>query len=78
MSPFQSVLPYYVATKLSKIRKPTLDKPSAETYVKSAMRTVGLQSRTAGYPVHSLMVCSVASLSSALWGFLPSESQNSM
>ncbi|XP_045664737.1 very-long-chain 3-oxoacyl-CoA reductase [Ursus americanus] len=51
----QSVLPYYVATKLSKIRKPTLDKPSAETYVKSAMRTVGLQSRTAGYPVHSLM-----------------------
>ncbi|XP_054367951.1 very-long-chain 3-oxoacyl-CoA reductase isoform X2 [Mirounga angustirostris] len=51
----QSVLPYYVATKLSKIRKPTLDKPSAETYVKSAMRTVGLQSRTTGYPVHFLM-----------------------
>uniref|UniRef100_A0A7N5P219 Very-long-chain 3-oxoacyl-CoA reductase n=1 Tax=Ailuropoda melanoleuca TaxID=9646 RepID=A0A7N5P219_AILME len=51
----QSVLPYYVATKLSKIRKPTLDKPSAETYVKSAMKTVGLQSRTSGYPVHSLM-----------------------
>jgi len=51
----QSVLPYYVATKLSKIRKPTLDTPSAETYVKSAMRTVGLQSRTTGYPVHFLM-----------------------
>uniref|UniRef100_A0A8C7ERE3 Very-long-chain 3-oxoacyl-CoA reductase n=1 Tax=Neovison vison TaxID=452646 RepID=A0A8C7ERE3_NEOVI len=51
----QSVLPYYVATKLSKIRKPTLDKPSAETYVKSALKTVGLRSRTTGYPVHSLM-----------------------
>ncbi|VCX10168.1 unnamed protein product [Gulo gulo] len=51
----QSVLPYYVATKLSKIRKPTLDKPSAETYVKSALKTVGLQSRTTGYLVHSLM-----------------------
>ncbi|XP_030876354.1 very-long-chain 3-oxoacyl-CoA reductase [Leptonychotes weddellii] len=55
LSVCKSVRPYYVATKLSKIRKPTLDKPSAETYVKSAMRTVGLQSRTTGYPVHFLM-----------------------
>lgn len=51
----QSVLPYYVATKLAKIRKPTFDKPSSETFVKSAMKTVGLQSRTNGYLVHSLM-----------------------
>lgn len=51
----QSVLPYFVATKLAKIRKPTLDKPSAETFVKSAIKTVGLQSRTMGYVVHALM-----------------------
>ncbi|XP_008063918.2 very-long-chain 3-oxoacyl-CoA reductase [Carlito syrichta] len=51
----QSVLPYYVATKLAKIRKPTLDKPSSETFVKSAIKTVGLQSRTHGYLIHSLM-----------------------
>uniref|UniRef100_A0A5F9C8U9 Very-long-chain 3-oxoacyl-CoA reductase n=1 Tax=Oryctolagus cuniculus TaxID=9986 RepID=A0A5F9C8U9_RABIT len=51
----QSVLPYYVATKLAKIRKPTFDKPSSETFVKSAIKTVGLQSRTNGYLVHSLM-----------------------
>ncbi|XP_039082713.1 very-long-chain 3-oxoacyl-CoA reductase [Hyaena hyaena] len=51
----QSVLPFYVATKLSKVRKPTLDTPSAETYVKSALQTVGLQSRTTGYLIHSLM-----------------------
>ncbi|KAM5248910.1 very-long-chain 3-oxoacyl-CoA reductase [Ctenodactylus gundi] len=51
----QSVLPYYVATKLAKIRKPTLDKPSSDTFVKSAISTVGLQSRTCGYLVHSLM-----------------------
>ncbi|XP_051040077.1 very-long-chain 3-oxoacyl-CoA reductase [Phodopus roborovskii] len=51
----QSVLPYFVATKLAKIRRPTLDKPSPETFVKSAIKTVGLQSRTTGYVVHALM-----------------------
>lgn len=78
--PFQSVLPYYVATKLSKIRKPTLDKPSAETYVKSAIQTVGLQSRTTGYLIHSLMVCGFPSLQSVLWFgvFFPTESRNSV
>ncbi|NXU84323.1 DHB12 reductase, partial [Xiphorhynchus elegans] len=51
----QSVLPYYVATKMSKIRKATLDKPSPETYVRSALSTVGLQSQTNGYLPHALM-----------------------
>uniref|UniRef100_F7DY10 Very-long-chain 3-oxoacyl-CoA reductase n=1 Tax=Callithrix jacchus TaxID=9483 RepID=F7DY10_CALJA len=51
----QSVLPYFVATKLAKIRKPTLDTPSSETFVKSAIKTVGLQSRTNGYLIHALM-----------------------
>ncbi|XP_040597221.1 very-long-chain 3-oxoacyl-CoA reductase-like [Mesocricetus auratus] len=58
----QSVLPYFVATKLAKIRKPTLDKPSPETFVKSAIKTVGLQSRTTGYAIHALM----GSINSAL------------
>lgn len=51
----QSVLPFYVATKMAKIRTPTLDKPSSKTFVKAAIKTVGLQSRTNGYLVHSLM-----------------------
>ncbi|XP_016053141.1 PREDICTED: very-long-chain 3-oxoacyl-CoA reductase [Miniopterus natalensis] len=51
----QSVLPFFVATKMAKVRKPTLQVPSSETYVKSAMKTVGLKSRTNGYLVHSLM-----------------------
>uniref|UniRef100_D3ZPU3 Very-long-chain 3-oxoacyl-CoA reductase n=1 Tax=Rattus norvegicus TaxID=10116 RepID=D3ZPU3_RAT len=51
----QSVLPFFVATKLAKIRKPTLDKPSAETFVKSAIKTVGLQTRTTGYVIHAIM-----------------------
>ncbi|KAM9302386.1 very-long-chain 3-oxoacyl-CoA reductase [Gastrophryne carolinensis] len=51
----QSVLPFFVATNMSKIRKPTLDKPSAEKYVRSALNTVGLESRTNGYAVHAIM-----------------------
>uniref|UniRef100_G3UBA3 Very-long-chain 3-oxoacyl-CoA reductase n=1 Tax=Loxodonta africana TaxID=9785 RepID=G3UBA3_LOXAF len=38
--------PHFTATKLAKIRKSTLDKPSSETYVKSARKTIGLQSQT--------------------------------
>ncbi|NXN99836.1 DHB12 reductase, partial [Rhinopomastus cyanomelas] len=51
----QSVLPFYVATKMSKIRKPTFDKPSPETYVRAALGTVGLQSRTNGCLPHALL-----------------------
>ncbi|XP_053922705.1 very-long-chain 3-oxoacyl-CoA reductase isoform X2 [Cuculus canorus] len=51
----QSVLPYYVATKMSKIRKATFDKPSPETYVRAALGTVGLQSQTNGCLPHALM-----------------------
>ncbi|XP_075044470.1 very-long-chain 3-oxoacyl-CoA reductase [Mixophyes fleayi] len=51
----QSVLPFFVATKLSKIRKPTWDKPSPEAYVRSALKTVGLQTRTNGYWAHAIM-----------------------
>ncbi|XP_019332441.1 very-long-chain 3-oxoacyl-CoA reductase isoform X2 [Alligator mississippiensis] len=51
----QSVLPYFVATKMARIRKPTFDKPSPETYVKAALGTVGLQSRTNGCLPHAIM-----------------------
>ncbi|XP_068022949.1 very-long-chain 3-oxoacyl-CoA reductase [Melanerpes formicivorus] len=51
----QSVLPYYVATKLSKIRQPSFDKPSPEAYVRAALGTVGMQPRTNGCLPHALM-----------------------
>ncbi|KAG6937955.1 hydroxysteroid 17-beta dehydrogenase 12 [Chelydra serpentina] len=51
----QSVLPYFVATKMSKIRKPTFDKPSPETYVRAALGTVGLQSQTNGCLPHAIL-----------------------
>lgn len=56
LSYLQSVLPYYVATKLSKIRKPTFSKPSPETFVRAAIGTVGLQSQTNGCLPHAIMV----------------------
>ncbi|XP_062404625.1 very-long-chain 3-oxoacyl-CoA reductase-B [Sardina pilchardus] len=51
----QSVLPFFVATKLSKIRRATLDKPSPERYVAAALNTVGLESQTNGYLPHAIM-----------------------
>lgn len=50
----QSVLPAYVATKMSKIKKPTLMAPSASAYVRAALKTVGVESRTYGFWSHKL------------------------
>uniref|UniRef100_A0A672SM53 Very-long-chain 3-oxoacyl-CoA reductase-B-like n=1 Tax=Sinocyclocheilus grahami TaxID=75366 RepID=A0A672SM53_SINGR len=51
----QSVLPFYVTTKLSKIRKATLDIPTPECYVKAQLGTVGLQTQSNGYFPHAVM-----------------------
>lgn len=51
----QSVLPFFVATKMTRIRKPTLDKPTPERYVAAELATVGLQSQTNGYFPHAVM-----------------------
>ncbi|XP_034040587.1 very-long-chain 3-oxoacyl-CoA reductase-B [Thalassophryne amazonica] len=51
----QSVLPFFVATKLSKIRRATLGKPSPERYVAAELSTVGLQSQTNGYLPHAII-----------------------
>lgn len=50
----QSVLPAYVSTKMSKIRKVSLMVPSPTTYVRHALRTVGIESRTYGYWMHKI------------------------
>uniref|UniRef100_A0A665X447 3-ketoacyl-CoA reductase n=1 Tax=Echeneis naucrates TaxID=173247 RepID=A0A665X447_ECHNA len=51
----QSVLPFFVATKMTRIRRPTLDKPTPERYVAAELTTVGLQSQTNGYFPHAVM-----------------------
>lgn len=52
----QSVLPFFVATKMSNIRRATLTVPTPERYVSSALSTVGLETQTNGYWPHALMV----------------------
>uniref|UniRef100_A0A8C8J0H4 3-ketoacyl-CoA reductase n=1 Tax=Oncorhynchus tshawytscha TaxID=74940 RepID=A0A8C8J0H4_ONCTS len=54
-SVLQSVLPFFVATKMTRIRKPTLDKPTPERYVAAELTTIGLQDQTNGYFPHAVM-----------------------
>lgn len=49
----QSVLPFFVATKMAKMR-PNVVVPSPDAYVKSALATVGLESQTHGCFTHKL------------------------
>ncbi|KAM8891891.1 very-long-chain 3-oxoacyl-CoA reductase-A isoform 1-T1 [Spinachia spinachia] len=51
----QSVLPFFVVTKMTRIKKPTLDKPTPERYVAAELSTVGLQGQTNGYFPHAVM-----------------------
>jgi len=52
----QSLLPGYVATNMSRIRVSSYTAPSAAEYTKVALKTIGLQTRTAAYPPHRVMV----------------------
>eukprot|EP00055_Hartaetosiga_balthica_P018723 m.135245 g.135245 ORF g.135245 m.135245 type:complete len:312 (+) comp9876_c0_seq1:62-997(+) len=52
----QSVMPLFVVSKLSKIRKPSLFTPLPSTYVKSAIKTIGYDTHTHGYWTHALQM----------------------
>ncbi|KAJ8923518.1 hypothetical protein NQ315_010096 [Exocentrus adspersus] len=52
----QCLLPGYVATNMSKIRKETWMAPFPMKYVEEAVKTIGIRERTTGYVPHSLMV----------------------
>ncbi|KAL6256850.1 hypothetical protein P5V15_011786 [Pogonomyrmex californicus] len=52
----QCILPGPVATKMSKIKRPTWMAPTPEKFVEASLRTVGIESRTTGYPPHSLII----------------------
>lgn len=57
----QCVVPGYVATKLPGLSgKDSYDVPTAETYVEAALRTVGVENRTAAYWAHKILVSSTA------------------
>lgn len=50
----QAVLPGFVCSNMSKIRKPSLIAPSPDTYVASALNTIGIADKTYGYWPHEL------------------------
>ena len=52
---FQNQAPLYVATKMSKIRRPSLTAPSPQAWVNSAVRHIGYEAITTPYWVHGLM-----------------------
>lgn len=58
----QSVLPGFVATNMTKLRRATLLAPGPEQYVASALRTVGYARHTAGYWPHALKQLLLSSL----------------
>ncbi|KAK9496504.1 hypothetical protein O3M35_013201 [Rhynocoris fuscipes] len=55
----QCLIPGYVATKMSKIKRPTWMTPSPSKYVSSAIKTIGIESHTTGYLPHTLHVAAI-------------------
>jgi 17beta-estradiol 17-dehydrogenase / very-long-chain 3-oxoacyl-CoA reductase len=58
----QNQAPAYVATKMSKIRKPTLDAPSPAVWAASAARHIGYEPTSVPYWYHGLMWGAVSGL----------------
>ncbi|CDW52687.1 estradiol 17 beta dehydrogenase 12 [Trichuris trichiura] len=52
------VSPFYVVSKMSKIRKPSFFIPLPGSYAKSAVNTIGVTSNTNGTLAHSILVIS--------------------
>lgn len=59
----QALAPCYVVSKLSKVRSASFFIPSPETYVRSALSTLGLETISTGYWPHDLMLFGVNVLS---------------
>ena len=52
----KNVTPGFVATAMSKITRTSFTSPSAESYAKSAVATIGIQNNTCGCFPHALQV----------------------
>lgn len=51
----QSVMPNFVTTKMSKIRKASVMVPNPDTFVRSALSLIGVSNRTNGFWSHNLL-----------------------
>ncbi|XP_076335991.1 very-long-chain 3-oxoacyl-CoA reductase-like isoform X2 [Tachypleus tridentatus] len=70
----KSVLPGFVSTKMSKIRHTSFEVPSPKNFVRWALKTVGVEDKTYGYPAHKLR----AYFMETLGGILPVQWQQSL
>ena len=52
----QCVMPGYVVSNMSKIRRANFMAPMPDQFVKSALAKLGVESRTTGYWVHDIML----------------------
>lgn len=51
----QSVLPGFVVTNMTKLRRASLLAPTSDNYVANALNTIGYAKHTSGYFPHALM-----------------------
>jgi len=63
----QCQAPAFVTTKLSKIRKSSLDKPTPKVYVKSAVKAIGYEPTISPYWVHQTMIYVSNLLPDSVW-----------
>jgi 17beta-estradiol 17-dehydrogenase / very-long-chain 3-oxoacyl-CoA reductase len=52
----QDQCPFFVTTKISKIRKPRIDAPTPEAWAKAAVKQIGYENSRTPYWSHGLMV----------------------
>ncbi|XP_076061698.1 hydroxysteroid 17-beta dehydrogenase 12 spidey isoform X2 [Oratosquilla oratoria] len=52
----QCILPGFVVSNMSKIKRPSLMAPTPTAYVSSTLRTTGVEKRTGGYALHKLQM----------------------
>ncbi|KAH9636997.1 hypothetical protein HF086_016279 [Spodoptera exigua] len=66
---FQCVMPGFVCSNMSGIRRSSLFAPTAKTFVKSALSLVAVEKRTAGYYPHEFFVDCLNILVTASYNF---------
>jgi 17beta-estradiol 17-dehydrogenase / very-long-chain 3-oxoacyl-CoA reductase len=67
---FQSVHPYYVATKMSKIKKASWFAPDPNYYAQSALNTVGIELETVGCLSHAIQHAILQLIPECVYTFL--------
>ena len=66
----QSQSPFWVTTKLAKVRNPSLVCPTPETYAKCALKSIGYEWNVSPYWVHDAMMYAFIRLPFAVQGMI--------